>query len=94
MYAVDKTGLLLATDHIAWDVNLELFDEAGLSFAKIEMIKEHDKANRVCHVRYTPERPGNYLLSVSERKKKKRKNDVILMFFCSPPPFFFFFFSD
>ena len=64
LYAVDRMGMFLPTDSYEWEITLELFDESGLQFAGIKMSLEHDKITRRCCARYTPERPGNYLLAV------------------------------
>jgi hypothetical protein len=64
LYAVDSQGLLLGTEAVAWDLTWELFDESGLQFAGIKIALEHIKATRGCRARYTPTRPGNYLLAI------------------------------
>ena len=64
LFAVDTQGLFLGTETVPWDLTWELFDESGLQFAGIKINLEHIKASRSCRARYTPTRPGNYLLAI------------------------------
>ncbi len=64
IFAIDKQGQFLSTDHMQWELTLELFDEAGLQFAGIKIHLEHNKTSRLCRARFTPVRPGNYLLAI------------------------------
>jgi hypothetical protein len=68
IYAADKLGLLMATDHLTFEVLLEMFDESGLRFIEFEKRLEHDKVNRCCRVRYKPMRPGNYFLTIKMKE--------------------------
>ncbi len=68
LYATDKTGLLISTEHLNFEVVFEMFDESGLQFIEFEKQLVNDKDARVCHVRFKPLRPGNYLLTIKVKE--------------------------
>ncbi len=68
LYATDKSGLLISTEHLNFEVVFEMFDESGLQFIEFDKQLTHDKDLRACHVRFKAPRPGNYLLTIKVKE--------------------------